>query len=246
MDDRPSPLYGKLKKVLTDQIRIGFYQPGQPIPSERSLCDQYGISRITVRRCLSEMIYEGLLYRKHGKGTFVARPKIEQGLARIVNFTQTVLALGLKPSTSILSAEMTEADVDVAKELRLPSEAPVLKLALLCKGDDEPLVLYESFFPPEYGQRMVALARRKEGEGIPFSTLDLYREVDSLPATVNQSFEAAIAGERLSTLLGVKKGSPLLRILSVFLDRQQQPLEFRKALYRGDRYKFQLIREFSR
>ncbi|MCX5841779.1 MAG: GntR family transcriptional regulator [Deltaproteobacteria bacterium] len=243
--DKGIPLYRKLKKSLSDQIEIGFFIPGQPIPSERALCLQYGISRITVRRCISEMIHEGILYRKHGKGTFVARPKIKQGLARIVNFTQTVLELGMKPTTSILSAELTAADSEVAKEFGLPAVSPVLKLTLLGRGDEEPLVLYESFFLPEIGRRMVQIAQKREQEGIPFSTYDLYGKLDVLPATVNQTFEAVIANERLSAIMEIKKGSPILMIKSVFMNQDQKTLEFRRAMYRGDRYKFHIIRDFS-
>ena len=190
------------------------------------------------------MIHEGLLYRKQGKGTFVARPKIKQGLARIVTFTQTVLELGMKPTTSILNADVMEADAEVAKEFALPSASSVLKLSLLGKGNEEPLVLYESYFLPEIGHRMVETARQQEQEGLSFSTYDLYRKLDFSPATVNQTFEALIANERLSVLMKVKKGSPILRIKSVFMDREQRPLEFRRAMYRGDRYKFNISRDF--
>jgi len=244
--DGDRPLYQKLKKSLTEQIEMGFFKPGRLIPSERTLCLQYGISRITVRRCLSELIHEGILYRKQGKGTFVARRKIQQGLARIVNFCQTVTELGMKPSTAILSIGPMGAVGEVAKELGLPVGAPVTKLALLGKGDEEPLVLYESFFPPEIGQKITLEARKREGAGVPFSTYDLYGEASGvLPATVNQTFEAIVANEPLAALMEVKRGSPLLLIRSVFINRDQQPLEFRKALYRGDRYKFHIVRDFT-
>ncbi len=240
------PLYRKLKKSLNDQMEMGFFKPGQLIPSERTLCLQYGISRITVRRCISELIYEGILYRKQGKGTFVARRKIQQGLARIVNFSQTVLELGMKPSSEILSIDSISAVGEVAKELGLPSAAPVVKLALLGKGDEEPLVFYESFFPPEIGRKIAQEARKREKEGVPFSTYDLYGESSGVfPATVNQTFEAIVANDPLSAIMEVKKGSPLLLIQSVFTNRDRQPLEFRKALYRGDRYKFHIVRDFT-
>jgi GntR family transcriptional regulator len=244
--DGTQPLYQKLKRSLNEQIDIGFFKPGQPIPSERTLCLQYGISRITVRRCLSELIHEGVLYRKQGKGTFVARRKIQQGLARIVNFSQTVMELGMKPSTAILSTGPVDAVAEVARALGLPVAVPVVRLTLLGKGDEEPLVLYESFFPPEVGQVMVREAKGRAEAGIPFSTYDLYGASSGVfPATVNQSFEAIIAGEPLASVMEVKKGSPLLLIQSVFISREGQPLEFRKALYRGDRYKFHIVRDFT-
>ena len=244
--DGAVPLYRQLKKSLNDQIEMGFIKPGQLIPSERTLCLQHGISRITVRRCISELIYERILYRRQGKGTFVARRKIQQGLARIVNFTQTVLELGMKPSTTILSVESMSAIGEVAKELGLPIAARVVRLALLGMGDEEPLVFYESFFPPDIGRKITQEAKKREKEGVPFSTYDLYDESAGVfPFTVNQAFEAITANDRLSVIMKLKKGAPILLITSIFLDRNQQPLEFRKAMYRGDRYKFHIVRDFS-
>ncbi len=245
-ENEAPPLYRKLKKDLYDQIDAGFFKPGQLIPSERALCLEHDISRTTVRRCISKLIYEGLLYRRHGKGTFVAPRKIRQGLARIVDFNRTVLDLGMKPSTTILAAELTTAETNIAKELGLSGAAPVLKLLLLGKGDEESLVLYESYFPPDIGQKILIEARRREKEGVPFSTYDLYGASSGIfPLTVNQTFEAVVADGRMSGIMDIKKGSPLLRIQSVFLNADQRPLEFRLALYRGDRYKFHIMRDFA-
>ena len=240
------PLYKILKNDLYGQIESGSLKPGELIPSERMLCKQYGISRITVRRCFSEMIHEGILYRKHGKGTFVAMRKIKQGLTRIVDFNRTVRELGMKPSTSILSSESISADIEIAKVFALPIAAPILKLSLLGKGDEEPLVLYESYFPPEIGRKIIGEALIREKKAVPFSTYDLYDEsAGVIPFTVNQTFEAITANDRLSVILELRKGAPILLITSIFLDRNQQPLEFRKAMYRGDRYKFHIVRDFS-
>lgn len=240
------PLYKKLKKSLYEQIEEGLFKPGQAIPSERTLCRQYGMSRITVRRCIEEMTNEGVLHRKHGKGTFVSPSKVKQGLARIVDFRRTVLELGMKPSTSILSIESIAADVHVAKIFDLPISTVFQKLTLLGRGDAEPLVLYESHFSPKIGKKMVREAVRLEKKGIPFSTYDLYGERTGIaPAKVNQTFEAMAADDRLSLALELEKGSPILLITSVFLNGGSDPLEFRKASYRADRYKFQIFRDFS-
>jgi GntR family transcriptional regulator len=244
--DEAAPLYIRLKNALHEQIETGLLKPGQMIPSERGLCREYGISRITVRRCISEMVHEEILCRRHGKGTFVAVRKIKQGLARIVDFKRTVLELGMDPSTSILSSERTTADTPAAKVLGLPAAAPVVRLSLLGKGNEEPLVLYESSFPPDIGEKIVREALKREKERIPFSTYDLYGEPSGIyPGMVNQTFEAIVADERLSGIMRVKKGAPLLRITSIFMNGEQRPLEFRKATYRGDRYKFHILRDFS-
>ncbi len=242
----PTPLYVQLKQDLFKQMDTGRLKPGQPIPSERSLCAKYRISRTTVRQALSEMINAGLLSRKQGKGTFVIDKKVDQGLVRFVNFERTVLELGLKPSTQILGHEVIPADIQMAKILDVPLTSQISKLTLLGRGDATPLVLYESFFPFQFGQRMAKKAAQLEKKGTPFSTYDLYERMGSVrPRSVVQTFEALTADDRLAAVMKVKKGAPIFMITSIFQTGDRRPLEFRTAQYRGDRYKFHLTREFA-
>jgi len=241
-----TPLYVQLKQDLFQQMNLGQLKPGQPIPSERSLCAKYRISRTTVRQALSEMINAGILSRKQGKGTFVIERRVNQGLVRIVNFERTVLELGLKPSTQVLGNDVIPADIQMAKILDVPLTSQILKLTLLGKGDATPLVLYESYFPLQFGQRMAKKAAQLEKKGAPFSTYDLYERMGSVtPRSVAQTFEAITADDRLAAIMKVRKGLPIFMITSIFQTADQRPLEFRTALYRGDRYKFHLTREFA-
>jgi GntR family transcriptional regulator len=242
----PTPLYKQLSDLLRRQIEEGKIKPDHSIPSERSLCEKFRISRITVRQAISEMINQGMLYRKQGKGTFVAKRKINQGLVRFVNFSRTVLELGMKPSTKILRNDLLPADIQIAKILDIPVTSQILKLSLLGMGDDEPLVLYESYFPLPLGKKMAREAIRREKRSMSFSTYDLYGESSGVfPTSVNQTFEAISADERLSSLMRVEKGTAIFMITSVFTAQDQRPLEFREAMYRGDRYKFHIMRELS-
>ena len=241
-----TPLYIQLKHDLSRQMDLGRLKPGQPIPSERSLCENYRISRTTVRQALSEMINAGLLSRKQGKGTFVTERKVNQGLVRLVSFERTVLDLGLKPSTRVLGNDVIPVDIRMAKILDIPLTSQVLKLTLLGKGDATPLVLYESYFPVRFGRGMAKEAARLEQEGTPFSTYDLYERAGGVtPRSVAQTFEAVTANERLAAIMKVRKGTAIFMITSIFQTADQHPLEFRTAVYRGDRYKFHLTREFA-
>jgi GntR family transcriptional regulator len=241
-----TPLYKQLLDVVRHQIEEGKIKPNQPIPSERSLCKEYQISRITVRQSISELINKGLLYKKQGKGTFVSPKKVNQGLVRFVNFERTVLELGLKPSTQVLGNDVIPADIQMAKILDVPLTSQILKLTLLGKGDATPFVLYESYFPLQFGQRMAKKAAQLEKKGAPFSTYDLYERMGSVtPRSVAQTFEAITADDRLAAIMKVRKGLPIFMITSIFQTADQRPLEFRTALYRGDRYKFHLTREFA-
>ena len=241
-----TPLYEKLRSILRKQIGEGRYLPDQAIPSERDLCRQYHISRITVRQAIAEMINEGVLYRKQGKGTFVARRKVNQGLSRIVTFSRTVMDIGMQPSTRILAHGLEPADLELAGILKLPGASQVLKVVLLGSGDDQPLVVYESYFAPEIGKKMLQEARIKEKQKLPFSSYDLYgKNTGVYPAKVNQALEAVAADERQARLLKVPRGTALLKVTSVFMARDRSPVELRRALYRGDYYKFNIVRELD-
>ena len=245
-NNESTPLYEQLKKILRRQIEEGEFKADQIIPSERILCQKYHISRITVRQALSEMINEGMLYRKQGKGTYVAGRKIHQGLTRIINFARTVMDLGMRPSTKILKNEVLPTDFQMAKILDIPITSQILKLCLLGMGDGEPLVSYESSFPLSVGRKIAKEAFKREKKGLSFSTYDLYGESSRLfPGRVNQTFEATVADENLASLMHVEKGAAIFMITSVFLNTDHRPLEFRKAMYRGDRYKFYITRELS-
>lgn len=244
--DDSTPLYKQLVEVLRQQIEEGKIKPEQPIPSERLLCKKYRISRITVRQAISELIANGLIYKKQGKGTYVSPKKVNQGLVRFVNFAQTVLELGLKPKTRIVENKAVPADVQTAKLFEIPVTSHILKLSLLGLGDEEPLVFYESHFPLSLGKKMARAAVEMEKLKIPFSTYDLYSKINTVsPRFVTQTFEAIVADERVSKLLKVKRGFPIFKITSIFQTGDSRPLEFRIALYRGDRYKFHITRDFS-
>lgn len=241
-----TPLYQKLRDILRKQIEDGRYLPDQAIPSERDLCQQYQISRITVRQAIAEMINEGILYRKQGKGTFVARRKVNQGLSRIVTFSRTVMDIGMKPSTRILFHGLLPAGLEVASILKLPGAGQVLKMVLLGQGDDRPLVVYESYFPPRVGKKMLKEATAREKQDLPFSSYDLYgRNTGLYPARVSQTLEAVAADEQQARMLKVPTATALLRVTSVFTTRDHSPLELRRALYRGDYYKFNVVRDLA-
>lgn len=115
----PLPRYYQLKEIMREKIRSGEWKPGDLIPSERELGEQYGISRMTARQAITELVNEGLFYREQGKGTFVSRRKITQQLIHLTGFTEDMKARGQQPGTRVLSAEMRPAEEAVAERLRI-------------------------------------------------------------------------------------------------------------------------------
>src|SRR4051812_17560519 len=115
----PMPRYYQLKEIIRQKVSNGLWAPGTPIPSERELCEQYGISRMTARQSITELVNEGYLYREQGKGTFVAQPKITQQLTLLTGFTEDMEARTKRPSAQVLSQKMVSATADSAAILRV-------------------------------------------------------------------------------------------------------------------------------
>src|SRR5512138_3336271 len=112
--EAPDPLYAQLKESLAAEITSGRYRPHQRLPSERELSVQFHVSRMTVRQALLELVRDGTIYTRVGKGTFVAEPKIDQQLRALTGFSQEVRARGSKPSSRVLEARVASATADSA------------------------------------------------------------------------------------------------------------------------------------
>lgn len=238
------PLYMQLKNLLIKQIKDGEIKAGEKLPSERELCEKYDVSRITVRQALSELDKEGLIERSHGKGTFVAYNKVEQELYAITPFQNFILSKGLKPRTEILAGRLVPNNYQVSKILKLPLTENLLELSLLGLGDDTPMAFYTSYFAYELGMKMHELSQKVHELGQSFTTFDLYKYLPEISlGFVNQTFEASIADSYIANILKIKKGNPILIAESIIYSSLDQPLEYKTTVYRGDKYKFSLVRK---
>src|ERR1700759_3122615 len=138
------PKYYTVKRQLLDLIAS--LNPGSPVPPERELARDYGTSRTTVRQALAELVVEGRLLRRQGKGTFVAKPKVAQSL-ELASYTEGMRAHGLHPQTRILEIGYMAADEDLATRLGLPAGARTLRIHRLRLADGEPMSVDTSHLP---------------------------------------------------------------------------------------------------
>ncbi len=142
-----SPLYLQLKNSLTEAIQSGRYAPGEPVPTETQLCEQYAVSRITVRRAISELQDEGLLEKRHGKGTFVSFRRMETSLVDLAGFSETYSLKGLKVTKVLFDVRDGEADGALAQKLGILKGAPILTIKRLIMAADTPMTIEISDFP---------------------------------------------------------------------------------------------------
>ena len=229
----PLPRYFQLKEIMRAKIRDGEWKPGDLIPSERELSEQYKISRMTARQAITELVHEGLFYREQGKGTFVSRHKITQQLIRLTGFTEDIKARGQRPGTKVLSAQMCPADEDTAERLHINPGQMIFRLHRLRLADAEPLAIETSHISFEGCEKLVE-------EDLENNSL--YRLLETkygMPLMeAEQELEAGLVGGEEAQLLKLPVGSPALFTRRVTYTDRDQPLEYAKAVYCGNKYVF--------
>ncbi len=229
-----APMYDQLRRLIIDGIARDGLQPGDPLPGEHRLCEQYGISRTVVRQALAQLEHEGLVERVKGKGTFVARPRTSESLVHtLVGLYDDVASRGGHVHSDVLTHEETIADEAVANALEIPLASPVVVLERLRLVDGEPWSLSTTWMPEDVGR--VTL-------GADLREISLYGLLDEhgIRATHGvRSAEATVATHDQARLLGVSAGSALLRLRSVSRDADDRPIEFFIAHHRGDRSRFE-------
>jgi GntR family transcriptional regulator len=232
----PIPLYYQLKQILSEYIRG--QKIGTVIPTEQDLCRRYQISRPTVRQAVNELVVEGYLQRKKGKGTYISQPKIHQSFMAVLDsFNAEMLQKGLTPGTRVLAASTIRATERIHERLALEKDGAVVHLERLRSVNDEPLVIVDTYLPAD---KLVGILEKDfEQESLYWIIeADYGYSIDKATRTL----EPRVASEYEAKILKIPKGAPIQYIETVAYIKSGEPLEFSIARYRGDltRFSFEL------
>lgn len=229
--DSASPLYRQLMRKLRGDMAGGVYPPGSRIPSEQALCETYGVSRVTVRKALSELTREGLLRRQQGKGTFVAGPRLYGDLKDVNSFHDACRLMGCAPGTRVIHAQLVPAEEEDREKLGC-DDGQVVEIVRLRLADDVPVMLEINRFPPA-----CAWLTEEALSGSLYSLLEA-RGLVAQRGIHEISLTYATAAQ--AKLLTVEPGSALLRLDQVIYDQHDQPLHTSHQVIRGDRFTFRI------
>lgn len=229
----PVPIYYQLKEWLREQIESGTLKPHDRLPSERELGEIFHISRMTARQALSELESEGYVYREQGKGSFVAEPKIRQGLLKLTGFTEDMRDRGMKPGAKVLTVETIKNDEQLARKLHASPDEEFLMLQRLRLADDQPMALETTFLRCIFCPGI---------EQFDFANVSLYQTLQERYGLrlgrAEQTVEAGIADEYETKVLQIKSGTPILAMERItYLEDNKTVIEYARSAYRGDRYK---------
>lgn len=229
----PIPLYYQLKQNLIEQIEREELKPGDSVLSERELSEMFGISRMTVRQALIELVNEGKLIREQGKGTFVAQPKIDQGLYKLTSFSEDMVSRGMKPGAYVVDVQVTKPPASVRQSLGLGEQSQTVILTRVRLADEKPMALETTHLPLDRFSELID----EQFEGVSLYKL-LSERYGVVPARASQTIEVGMPTAREINMLQVKADIPVLLIKRVTFDADGRPFEYVKSVYPGDRYKF--------
>jgi GntR family transcriptional regulator len=223
------PLYTRIQEYIAELILSGKLAPDAKIQSERDFSEDLGVSRMTVRRAITELVNEGLLERKHGSGTYVSKPKLTYEASELANYTEAMQKRNIATSSQLLEFGQVVASKRLGEYLGLPIGDPVYRISILRLANRVPVVLERVF---------VSCARcpgLEEWNLEKSSIHDLLTDVYQItPGRISQTVEAVVAADTVAQQLRVDDGFPLLMLSRITFGSSQEPVVFSQDFLRGD------------
>ena len=226
------PIYRQIEDALRERIKSGRLRPYDLIPSENELSKILGVSPMTIRQAIGQLVNDGFVYRERGRGTFVATPRLDHPLTQMVGFSEDMQARGLNPSHVILEFKELAAPAKAASLLQIGEGDPVLYIKRTRHLDGHPVGLHETYL------RGVNVTRAElEQTGSLYRLLQLQGVLFEGGQDV---IEAIGATDEMSRLLGVAPKEPLLQVTRVAYALDGTPIELVHAFYRSDFYRYRI------
>ncbi len=234
MSPESTPRYLQLKDRIASDIAKGVYKPHSRLPSQRDFGEDYGLSHMTVRRAINELIQEGTIYGRQGSGLFVAEPKRDAELGPLISFTEDMRLRGMTALSKLLDSRLVSASTSLANILGVVVGHPLVFIRRLRLADNEPMAIQSTFLPSSMVPGLLDLNLENA------SLYQSLRAQYGLKITDAQtSASADLASEEEAALLQLPLPAALLATEQITFLEDGRPIEFARSLYRGDRYRLQ-------
>ncbi|MGG7466301.1 GntR family transcriptional regulator [Plantibacter sp. YIM 135347] len=234
--DYPEPLWIQAVNLITAEIESGALATGMRLPPERDLCQQLGISRVTLRKALLHLVDEGVLSPSHGRGWYVAAAgPAKEWPNSLESFSETAKRMGLVTSSVVLKAESGFATLDEGEALAVAPGTPVFRLDRIRMLDNVPIALDSSVVP---------LSMLPDLTDVDFATDSLYEQLDAAgfsPERADSTIEAREADDTTAAHLSLEPGKPLLVMQQVAHGADGRAVALSTIRYVGERYRLRTL-----
>ena len=225
--DDPQPLYLQLQKRLREAITGAVVDEDEAIPTERDLAEEFGVSRITVRKAVDALVEEGLLTRRRGAGTFVAGRRVEKSFSRLSSFSEDMVSRGRSPHSVWIGRSSGAVTPEEALSLGLSPGTMVYRFSRVRYADGQSMAIEQSTIPAYCLPSLDAVGD---------SLYDALERTGHRPVRALQRLRAVAFAEDQAEALGVAVGEPGLFIERIGFLADGRAAEFTQSHYRGDSY----------
>jgi DNA-binding GntR family transcriptional regulator len=224
------PIYVQIRESIRGEITGGVLKRGEKLPSEQELASKFKVSRMTIRESIEDLVDEGLLYRRHGVGTFVAYPHLQRDHTRLTSFFDKAENVGIQVRATLLCKEVLPAKHKIAEALDISVGSKVIRVKTLRFADNVPITVHDAYVPHDLFAAIV-------NENLEVQHLwTLFEKYGYKVKRAIQRLEAREATKDIALLMKIKEGAPILfKERTVYAD-DGTPVEFTYCYNRGDVY----------
>ena len=231
-----TPAYQRIQASVREQIDSGQLKVGDSVSSERELARVHQVSLMAARHALAELEREGVVERRRGAGTFVAPPRIH--FNKLMSYTEQMSTRGLTPCSKLVFCRVIDGEAEIAARLKVPESNPLTKIERVRHTAEEPFAHETCYLSAEEFPGLASAFSKKDSL---FRTLEHNYGVELEYA--DEEVDATAANGHTAELLGILRGSPLLRIRQVIFSTSSKPVIYVTGIYRSERHSL-FIRRF--
>jgi DNA-binding GntR family transcriptional regulator len=227
------PLYLQVREKIREELSD--MEAGRAIPAERELESRFGVSRVTVRDAVDDLVVEGLLVRQQGRGTFVQKPKLTHELTTITSWTEQLESLGYIPRTTQRCVEEIEAPQRAKFALCLEKGDRVFRIKRVRLASGEPITLMVNYLPSKI---VPGLLEKKPIRESLYDVLE--KEYGLVPASAVDTVEGRSSTHEEASQLKIEPWAPVICVTRISNLADGRPLELTQAISRADRYQYRV------
>lgn len=229
------PIYAQLEETIKGKIEKREYIPGGELPTERELTELFGVSRMTIRHAISNLVHKGVLYKIPGKGTFVSKEVIEKKL-EIESFSDDMKRRGLVPGSKLIQFEKMSANEEVKEKLKLSEDEKIYFLSRLRLANNEPMAIEYCYLPEKIFPNIIKYNMAN------CSLYTIMKEEYNIHFNyMKQSLRALTLIKRDAEMLfGKSKGVGLVSERLIY-NIEETPIEYTQTIYHAERYTFNMV-----
>ncbi len=238
--DLHTPMYFRIQMDIIEKIKQGLLKPGQQLPTEAELAQEYQVSRITAKRALDELVHQGRAFRQQGRGTFVAQSRIRD-ITGFGSFSEDMRSRGRTPGAKLLEFKELDPATEIRMQLQLEEGEHAYFLKRLRYSDNEPVAVESCYLPCKLYPGLL---------DEDLNNTSLYKLMSEkfkiVPTWADAEIEATRATKEEASYLNLEPGAPVLTAHRVTFSPNYDVIEVTTSVYRGDRFTFYSGRQFIR